>query len=193
MLKDTKQKGDIAEALVIAKLLRQGYAIAQPFGDRMPYDLLVDMGDGLFARIQVKGLFTHWSSAKTYKRRMYAKGIEDRYYPPNSYDFMIVYYGLTDSFYVVPAKFFDDKRSFSVPKGKQRDGYAASYHEAWHLLAEWATERAISLKTSVKLGEAPGTVIPSQALFREGVETKWQTSHADEDIVQTTKQPEVVQ
>lgn len=47
----TKQKGEIAEANVIAILLEKGYAISKPLGDNQPYDLVLDK-DGLLLKIQ---------------------------------------------------------------------------------------------------------------------------------------------
>jgi len=46
--------GDAAEAFVIAKLLKWGYDAHGARRDP-PYDVVVDMGDGRFCRVQVKG------------------------------------------------------------------------------------------------------------------------------------------
>lgn len=40
----TKLKGDIAEQAVIFHSLKRGYGVLQPIGDRMPYDLVLDVG-----------------------------------------------------------------------------------------------------------------------------------------------------
>lgn len=50
----TKQVGDIAEAAVMAALLKAGKSVLVPFGDRSRYDLAIDNGDGTITRIQVK-------------------------------------------------------------------------------------------------------------------------------------------
>lgn len=50
---NTKQKGDIAEAQVIAALLKAGKNVLMPFGDRNRYDCVLEE-DGRFERIQVK-------------------------------------------------------------------------------------------------------------------------------------------
>lgn len=50
-----KQKGDLAELLVAADLRRRGYRIAFPHGEDVPYDLVLDRGDGSpLERVQVK-------------------------------------------------------------------------------------------------------------------------------------------
>lgn len=50
---NTKQKGDISEAQVLAALLRFGCNVLVPFGDRNRYDFVVEE-NGAFTRIQVK-------------------------------------------------------------------------------------------------------------------------------------------
>jgi PD-(D/E)XK endonuclease len=50
---NTKQKGDIAEAQVLAAFLKAGMSVLMPFGDRSRYDLVVEES-GKFKRIQVK-------------------------------------------------------------------------------------------------------------------------------------------
>ena len=46
-------KGDAAEASVIAELKRRGEVVLTPFGDNQRYDLVIDEG-GNFTRVQVK-------------------------------------------------------------------------------------------------------------------------------------------
>lgn len=186
--KDTKQRGDIAEALVKAKLLMLGYSVAEPIGDRKPYDVLVDAGHGNFIRIQVKGCFTQTSIVKAYKTRLYASGKETREYQKDSFDFMICYWSVNNSYYVVPAEDFLSRRGFT-PNGL----YAEKYLERWDYLNLWTTKRETVWLNSVKFGEPGNVAIPSQAPKGEGVETVWQTPLVGEETVQTTKQPEVVQ
>ena len=50
---DTKLKADIAESAVLTELLSKGFKVLKPVGDRLPYDLALDIGDKL-VRIQIK-------------------------------------------------------------------------------------------------------------------------------------------
>jgi len=51
----TKRLGDIAEAAIMADVLRRGYRVALPYGEDWPFDLLVLRDDeGDFQRVQVK-------------------------------------------------------------------------------------------------------------------------------------------
>ena len=48
-----KAKGDLAELMVAADLLRRGYKIAIPYGEDWDYDLILSR-DGQLERVQVK-------------------------------------------------------------------------------------------------------------------------------------------
>lgn len=50
---DTRQKGDLSELLVLAELVKRGYAIAIPYGSQPGWDLLVEV-DGKWEKWQVK-------------------------------------------------------------------------------------------------------------------------------------------
>ena len=50
---ETKRKGEVGEAVVLAELVKLGFVVLQPFGDNQPYDLVVDK-DGNFFRLQCK-------------------------------------------------------------------------------------------------------------------------------------------
>lgn len=48
-----KRKGDLAELMVAADLVRQGHRVLFPYGEDAPYDLAVDR-EGRLERVQVK-------------------------------------------------------------------------------------------------------------------------------------------
>jgi hypothetical protein len=48
-----KRRGEIAEALFLAKAATMGFGLATPWGDSLKYDMIVDTGARLF-RVQVK-------------------------------------------------------------------------------------------------------------------------------------------
>jgi hypothetical protein len=47
-------RGDVTEAAVLAALVRHGFPVLIPFGHDDPYDLVVDLGDAEFLRVQCK-------------------------------------------------------------------------------------------------------------------------------------------
>jgi PD-(D/E)XK endonuclease len=53
-MRDTKIKGDISEAMIVARLLQKGHSVLIPFGDRQRFDLVTYDDSGVFTRIQCK-------------------------------------------------------------------------------------------------------------------------------------------
>lgn len=45
-VKDTKLVGDVAVAMILAALLKRGQNVLLPFGDRHPYDLVIEDRSG---------------------------------------------------------------------------------------------------------------------------------------------------
>jgi hypothetical protein len=50
---NTKQIGDVSQAVIVAELIKLGKTVLTPYGDKNRYDLVVD-NDGTFIRIQCK-------------------------------------------------------------------------------------------------------------------------------------------
>lgn len=50
---NTKDKGDVTEAMVLSALVKAGKTVLKPWGDNKRYDLVIDEGDQ-FVRIQCK-------------------------------------------------------------------------------------------------------------------------------------------
>ena len=136
---DTKLKADIAEYAVIARLLKLGLKVLRPVGDRLPYDLAVDL-DGKLIRLQVKSAWKQNGAhivdsrrTKTNRRRM----VRSRY-QESDFDFAIMYIQELDVCYVMPCKEFNQFKSgisLVEDKTRQRPPKSAAYREAWHLLS----------------------------------------------------------
>ena len=56
--KHSKARGELSEAIIIARLLEAGYGVLTPFGDSARYDLVIEDADSKFWRIQYK---TAWA------------------------------------------------------------------------------------------------------------------------------------
>jgi hypothetical protein len=139
---DTKLKADIAESAVITELLKRGFRVLKPIGDRLPYDLALDL-NGKLLRIQVKSA---WFDAKknfhmvdsrrtkTNRRRM----LRQRY-DANDFDFAIIYLDVLHVFYVMPIAIFSRYEStitFVEMDKRQRKPRSAEYRQRWDLLSE---------------------------------------------------------
>jgi len=135
---DTKLKADIAESAVITELLKRGFNVLKPVGDRLPYDLAIDV-KGKLIRIQVKSAWFYKGAykvdariTKTNRRIMIRK-----YYDENDFDFAVIYIQDINAFYIMPQSVFSSYKSeISLVEAtkRQRKPKSAEYRENWNLL-----------------------------------------------------------
>jgi hypothetical protein len=95
----TATKGNEAEAVILAALVRRGLDVLIPFGGGQPYDLVVDLGDELL-KVQCK---TAWpgNGCLIFNRRTTDHGQGRRPYFGLA-DIFGVYFPPTRSVYLVP-------------------------------------------------------------------------------------------
>ncbi len=137
---DTKLKADIAEAAVVTELLSRGYNVLRPVGDRLAYDIAIDI-QGRLIRIQVKHA---WFNKKddvyivdarrtmTNRRQMLRKK-----YSNDDFDVVVVYLGNKKVFYIIPILVFNSFAStvsFVESEKRQRLPRTAEYRERWDLI-----------------------------------------------------------
>ena len=168
---NTKLKGDIAEQAAILHALKRGWGVLKPIGDRLPYDLVFDI-NGTFVKVQVKGAWfdevrdnyvVDNRRTKTNRRTMVRES-----YSPTDFDFALVYLSDLDLFYVFPVSVFIGYASeihMVEADKRQRKPNSAEYRDAWKLILQWAAHGETRATKPVKVGEALGGVIPSQALL----------------------------
>ena len=140
---NTKLKGDIAEQAVILFALKKEWGVLTPIGDRLAYDLALDINNKLI-RLQVKSAWFDRKSenyvvdvrrTKTNRRVM-----RRDYYSNNDFDFAVVYV-TEDLFYVFPAEVFNSYGSeihLVEADKRQRKPKSAAYRNAWELILQWA-------------------------------------------------------
>jgi hypothetical protein len=141
----TKQKGDIAEYRVITELLKRGYNVLKPVGDRLPYDLAVDI-DGRLVRIQVKWAWyddkTDRYSVDTRRSQTNRAVYKITKYEEKDFEFLIAWVFDKDVFYIFPTKFaasFGGNISIVEGVKRQRPPRSAEYRSRWDLLDEIPT------------------------------------------------------
>lgn len=139
---DTKLKSDIAESAVVTELLRRGFRVLRPVGDRLPYDVAIEER-GRLIRLQVKHAwfdssknlyFVDTRRTKTNRRQMIR-----RRYSEDDFDFAIIYIGDKNIFYVIPEKIFNQFSStigFAETEKRQREPKSSFYRERWDLLRD---------------------------------------------------------
>ena len=140
---DTKLKADIAESAVITALLKRGFKVLKPIGDRLPYDLALDV-NGKLLKVQVKSAWYYNGNytvdsrrTKTNRRRMLRSHYDDK-----DFDFAILYIDCINAFYIMPISVFSTYKSgisLVESEKRQRKPQSAMYKERWDLLSKWAT------------------------------------------------------
>ncbi len=116
----------------------------RPVGDRLPYDLAVDV-DGRLLKIQVKSAWFRNGSyivdsrrTKTNRRFMIR-----RRYERGDFDFAILYIDELHLFYVMPYEVFvsyGSEITLLESDVRQRQPKSFQYKEAWSLLKKWAVQ-----------------------------------------------------
>jgi PD-(D/E)XK endonuclease len=140
---NTKLKGDIAEQAVVLFALKKEWGVLIPVGDRLAYDLALDINNKLI-RLQVK---SSWFDSKSenyvvdVRRTKTNRRIMRRdYYSNNDFDFAVVYV-TDDLFYVFPAEVFNSYGSeihLVEASKRQRKPKSAAFRNAWELILQWA-------------------------------------------------------
>lgn len=146
---DTKLKGDIAEQAVVLYALKQGWGVLKPVGDRLPYDLALDIS-GSIMTIQVKSA---WFDTKRQNyvvdnrrtktnRRVMIRGN----YEVKDFDFAVIFIEELDVFYVMPSDVFISYGSeihLVETVKRQRRPKSGDYRNAWNLVLHRAASKEI--------------------------------------------------
>jgi PD-(D/E)XK endonuclease len=147
---DTKLKGDIAEQAVVLYALKQGWGVLKPVGDRLPYDLALDIS-GSILTIQVKSAWFDTKRqnyvvdnrrTKTNRRVMIREN-----YKVEDFDFAIIFIEELDVFYVMPSDVFISYGSeihLVETVKRQRKPKSGDYRNAWNLILQRAASKGIS-------------------------------------------------
>jgi hypothetical protein len=108
-----KTKGDMAELMVAADLIKRGYRIALPYGEDSDYDLVVER-EGRLERIQVKYTESRDNVVKVKcKSHSLTNGKirQTKHYTAETIEWIAVYDRITDRCYYVPATELGEGRS----------------------------------------------------------------------------------
>lgn len=137
---DTKLKGDIAEQAVILKALELGWGVSVPVGDRLPYDLILDI-EGKLQKIQVKAAWFDQNKnnyvVDNRRTQTNRRSLKRSDYQLTDFDFAILYILEKDVFYIFPIKEFLNYGSeihLVEQEKRQRKPRSAMYREAWNFL-----------------------------------------------------------
>lgn len=136
----TKARGDSAEYRVVAELLERGHTVLMPCGDRLPYDIGIDVG-GKLVRVQVRRAYpTRGVKGGSYKIDVRRSQTNRTFWThtkhdARSYDFMIAWIPGSAVFYVIPARVAVKYGSgITFNDDPSRRTRALPYRNAWKLL-----------------------------------------------------------
>ena len=122
---NSKDKGNIGEAVFMAEMIKQGCIVSKPFGDNARYDFIVDVG-GKLLKFQVKycnsinenqGIVCPCASSTNHTTNKHYSTYE------NDVDYMAFYIAPYDKLAIVSLKEIGNKKSIVFPtpdKGQAR-------------------------------------------------------------------------
>ena len=126
-IENSKQRGEWAELLFMARAAEQGLAIARPWGDSSPYDVAIEH-HGTFLRIQVKS--TRCQRGPAFKCHIDSNGVP---YRLTQLDFIAAYLIPAALWYIIPLAATHGQSEVLLAPTRPKSKYAR-YKEAWHLL-----------------------------------------------------------
>jgi hypothetical protein len=125
-----KRRGEMAEAVFMAKAAQLGFGVAKPWGDSDPYDFIVNVGGRLW-RVQVKSAHRAGPFGNYY---FCVYGHAQRTYGPKEIDVLVAYVVPEDAWYVFPVSVVQKLRSLQLFPGSRRGrSKFEKYREAWGL------------------------------------------------------------
>ena len=105
---ETKRKGDLGEAMVMADALRRGYKVAIPIGEDWRYDLII-LRDGKLERVQCKFTVSNGDFVEVHCRS--SNNWSTFKYTSEDVDWMAVYDQTTDKCYYIPSNLLGTGRT----------------------------------------------------------------------------------
>jgi hypothetical protein len=154
----TRQRGNQAEAKALSALVSRGLNVLIPFGEAHPYDLLVDLNDSGFLRMQCKA-GRRVDGCVQFKARSTDHGRGPRSYV-GAADIFGVYFPEQDSVYLVPiagVAAFEGRLRLEAAKNNQKRHvrYAAEFE-----IDSWTPERLALLTPSSRQSDATAFPLP---------------------------------
>ncbi len=119
---DTKSKGDLGQAMIVADALKRGYKVALPLGEDWKFDIIIQKRNKLL-RVQCK-----YATAKNHVIKVRCETHDGRHYykyTSKDLDYLAIYDKVTDKCYYVANNLITNGRSsislrIEEPKNRQK-------------------------------------------------------------------------
>lgn len=125
-----KQRGELAELAFMRKAANLGFAVAKPWGDSDPYDVIVRYHK-IFWRVQVKSVLALKPSRTHFV--VHTVNTARKAYSSDDIDFLVAHIFADDLWYVFPVHVVEQKKSLCVKPGSKKSRYE-QYRENWDLM-----------------------------------------------------------
>ena len=128
-----KRRGSQYEAAFATPALKRGLDILEPYGDYMPYDVMVQNGDGRILRVQVKGTGNQIKNKPGYKVIAATGNSTKTPINPDEVDVLAAYVEPEDTWYVIPVVKLKGNVSVYLNPNTKRNGRYEVWKEAWNV------------------------------------------------------------
>ena len=128
-----KRRGSQYEAAFATQALKRGLNILEPYGDYMPYDVMVQNGDGRILRVQVKGTGNQIKNKPGYKVIAATGNATKTPINPDEVDVLAAYVEPEDTWYVIPVVKLKGNVSVYLNPNTKRNGRYEVWKEAWNV------------------------------------------------------------
>ena len=128
-----KRRGSQYEAAFATQALKRWLDILEPYGDYMPYDVMVQNGDGRILRVQVKGTGNQIKNKPGYKVIAASGNSTKTPINPDEVDVLAAYVEPEDTWYVIPVVKLKGNVSVYLNPNTKRNGRYEVWKEAWNV------------------------------------------------------------
>tara|TARA_R110002020_G_scaffold89599_1_gene218878 strand:+ start:67 stop:486 length:420 start_codon:yes stop_codon:yes gene_type:complete len=134
-----KRRGSQYESAFMTQALKRGLDILEPYGDYMPYDVMVQNADGRIQRVQVKGTNSQIKNKPGYK--VIAASGNTTKTPINSenVDVLAAYVEPEDTWYLIPVVKLTGHVSVYLNPNTKLNGRYEVWKEAWNVFQNGGT------------------------------------------------------
>jgi len=128
-----KRRGSQYESAFVTQALKRGLDILEPYGDYMPYDVMVQNGDGRILRVQVKGTSSQIKNKPGYKVIAAHGNATKAPINPEDVDVLAAYVEPEDTWYLIPVKKLTGNVSVYLNPNTKQNGRYEVWKEAWNV------------------------------------------------------------
>ena len=132
-MSNMKRRGSQYEAAFVTQALKRGLDILEPYGDYMPYDVMVQNADGRIQRIQVKGTNSPIKGKPGYKILAASGNIKKVALSPEKVDVLAAYVEPEDTWYLIPVVKLNGNMSVYLNPNTKLNGRFEVWKDAWNV------------------------------------------------------------